>query len=113
MKINNLNFNSLVNNLSSIQIELNYENNSGHAEIEDYEIISGKYILFLNFNIYETISVDEGDYFTPPEITSESLSIEDISFVITHKGKEGSIWLTELQKSELINIIESLISTTI
>lgn len=113
MQINNSNFQDLIQNLPSIHIELEYEDNEGSDIIEDLELITGNYILFVNFNICQVISVDKGDRLTKPSIESKELIIEDISFIVTHKSIEGEISLTEVQKAELSNKINSLIYTNV
>lgn len=113
MTINDLKFKTFIENLPSIKVSLEWEQeegsikHEGRAEEEAREMISGSYILFADFNVYESGQVCEGDRMTPSSFTSDgNEEVLDFAFKIFHTETDEEIHLTKHQKQALTNAIK-------
>ncbi len=113
MVLNDTAFKKLLENLPSVEVCLEWDGEEGRAEVEGHEMTSGNYIVFADFNVYESGTYDAGDYFTEPSFTSHGVSVDDFSFDIFNNITDEQIHLTDEQFKQLTKEIESSISTTV
>ena len=112
MVLNNSQFKTLIENLPSIEVFLEWEHEEGKANIEGHEMTSDIFLLYADFNVYETGTIDSGDRPTEPSFNSNGINIEDISVDIFVEESGEQINLTKEQNQAIIKAIESKISTS-
>jgi len=115
MKLSEEQFNQLIKDLPSINISLEWEGTEGYKNVEGYEINSGRFLVFVDFEAYSYATYYAGDYYVQPsfEIDSYSIQINSIDDFINDDCEEygEEVTFTEKQYKKLFNVIENLIET--
>ena len=110
MTINNSQFTELLENLPLIEVSLDWDGEEGQGTFEGHEMTSGNFIVFADFNVFETGTIDGGDYFTGPSFTSHGHS-SDVHGVDVFDNDGEEVKLNPEQSIQITKKIESLIST--
>lgn len=108
--MNHFQFNSLIKNIPSIDVCLDWDEQKGTKEVEDEEVQAGKFTLSASFSCYETGVFDFGDNLTPPSFSSDGLDIDDI-YVDVYNEEGEEVTLTQKQKELLEITIKSSINS--
>ena len=110
MTLSDEQFNQLIKDLPSISVSLNWDGDEGQGKFEGHEFQSGSFLVFADFNVYETGTTDSGDYLTPPSFTSHGHS-SDVHGVDVFDNDGEEVKLNPEQSIQITKKIESLIST--
>lgn len=116
MQLSEEQFNQLIKDLPSISVSLDWEGDEGHGSFEGHEMKSGRFLVFADFDVWETGTTDSGDgYLIPPSFTSNGHN-SDVhgvdAFVNDDSEEDGEeITFTEEQYKKLFEVIGNLIET--
>ncbi|MGD2113410.1 MAG: hypothetical protein PVG07_00045 [Acidobacteriota bacterium] len=108
--MNHFKFNSLIKNIPSIEVCLDWDGLEGSKEVQDEEVEAGKFLIFASFSCFETGTYDAGDYLTPPCFSSDGLTVDNIEALVFDKEGE-EIHLTNKQETILFREIETNITS--
>jgi len=111
MKLNESEFKTLVQHLPFIEVSLDWDGTEGRAKIDGHEMKSGIYLVFADFTVLETGSVDSGDALTPSAFISNGLFSEINAVDCFTEDVDKSIEFTPEQKKLLFKAIQSKIQT--
>ena len=103
-------FNTLLENFPSIEVELNSCHTEGDLCLTDYALEVDKYQIDLSCSIYETGIFDQGDFYTDPCFSSNGIEVEEIEFCLS--TLDGEIVSLNPDQIEIIKAyIENNITT--
>ena len=91
MKLSGKQFEDLLQNLPSIDIELYFEGDEKFYQAEQHEILLEDVCLYADFEVRETGTSDSGDHLTPPSFTSD--------------GKKAFVSNVEILDNETDNVV--------
>ena len=107
--MNHFQFNSLLKNVPSIEVSLEWCHTEGHGTFEK-EFEHKSFVVFTNFECFQTGTFDAGDFYTAPSFYPYPLEVCDLVFdVYDQDGDE--VKLTKKQEELLAKEIESSITS--